>query len=360
MEFYDWPRTLSYQAPLTLVVGARGIGKTFGLRLRCVKDFEVTGARFVEVFRYKKELNDAARGYFDKLATLDELAHLEFRSDSSGGYARPVGKKRAKWKRLCYFVSLTRFQEAKKATFAEVTRIIFDEFILDRTNAYARYLPGEFAKFANVVDTVTRQRAGDGTAPHAFLLGNSVDLVNPYFAALGIDRPPEHGYRWFKSKTALLHMVPQTPEAAEEKARETLAGKLLALAGDETEASTALENVFVPKGETYIDASAKVEAPVIAFVWRGREQTVWVKDRATASKPPTYHVKRGIAAELVPQRKVFTFSKADARIDYQTARRGERALTWLVPVYSQGRLTAQTPADFETLTEVLQYFGAAL
>ena len=29
-EYYDWHKTLSYDADVTMVIGARGVGKTFG------------------------------------------------------------------------------------------------------------------------------------------------------------------------------------------------------------------------------------------------------------------------------------------------------------------------------------------
>ena len=38
-DFYDWHKTLSYDADVTMVIGPRGVGKTFGLRKQCIKDF---------------------------------------------------------------------------------------------------------------------------------------------------------------------------------------------------------------------------------------------------------------------------------------------------------------------------------
>lgn len=350
-QFYDWPKTLSYNAPLTLVVGARGIGKTFGLRLQCIRDFIRDGSRFVEIFRYKNEVKGASRGYFDKLALLEELSAWEFKSDQSGGYIRPKGAK--EWQRIAYFVPMTRYQDAKKETFARVRRIFLDEFIIDRANQYGRYLPREFARYANIVDTVTRQQAGDGTQPRGYLLGNSLDLINPYFAALGISEPPPPGYRWYEGKTALLHMVPQSEEAAAAKRDETLAGKLLSLADDSEEAASALENAFTVKGDSFIEKDVKVLRPAVALVWRGQELTLWArKDSYTR-----YHVKPGISRELEQAGRVFYFSRADARIDYRAAKRGEKQLAWLAPVFSAGKITFETPALFETFTQVLSYFS---
>lgn len=351
-KFYDWQKTFSYNAPLTIVVGARGIGKTYGLRMQCMKDYLKDGSRFVEVFRYRNELKVAAKGYFDKLGMRPEFLGWEFKSNMSGGYCRKAGKQR--WHQLCYFVPMTRYQDAKKATFTRVKRIFMDEFIIDKTNQYGRYLPREFAKFSNIVDTVLREQAGDDVQPRAYLLGNALDLVNPYFAALGISAPPEPGYRWYGGKTALVHMAPQSPDAARAKAEQTLAGRLLALASDASETASAIENAFTVHGSSFIEAKAKVRAPVVSLRWKGQPLTVWIK---ADSEGVGYHVRRGIARECEAAGKAFYFSRDDARIDYRAAKRGEKALAWLAPAFQQGRITFDAPALFEAFTEVLRYFS---
>ena len=40
LEFYNWQKTLSYNADVTMVIGARGIGKTYGLRLQFIRDID--------------------------------------------------------------------------------------------------------------------------------------------------------------------------------------------------------------------------------------------------------------------------------------------------------------------------------
>ena len=51
--FYDWERTLSYDADITMVIGARGYGKTYGLRRQFLRDYIGKGYRFVEVVQLK-------------------------------------------------------------------------------------------------------------------------------------------------------------------------------------------------------------------------------------------------------------------------------------------------------------------
>lgn len=353
--YYDWARTRSYNPWAALVVGGRGIGKTFGSRLEALRDFERHEFRTVEIFRSKVEMKKVTAGYFDKLAAETPYgSKWDFRADSSGGYIKTEGG--GNWHKVFYWVWLSSYQDAKKQTMLNVKQILFDEFILDRTNAYQRYTPNEFAKVANVVDTVTRQRAGDGQRPILVMCANAIDLVNPYFAALGISKPPAYGYHWYANKKVLLHMVPQSAEAAEAKRTETLAGALLTLAGDEAEARTALENAFTLRGETFVEKGAKVLRPAASIVWRGREFTIWRR----LDNVDTLHVREGIAEESKAWGRVFYFSKSDARIDFKAARRADKALKWVGEAFAQGAITFETPALFEQFTEVVNYLGLSL
>ena len=61
-KYYDWEKTLSYDADVTMVIGARGVGKTFGLRRQFIRDYLRHEWRFVEVTRYKNELSGVSDG----------------------------------------------------------------------------------------------------------------------------------------------------------------------------------------------------------------------------------------------------------------------------------------------------------
>lgn len=353
-HFYDWPRTRSFNAGLTLIVGGRGIGKTYGARLNGLNDFLKREQRTVEIFRTKSEMKRVTAGYFDRLALRPEFRACDFRSDASGGFIKTAGG--GKWEKIFYWAWITSYQDLKKQTTVNVRQLIFDEFILDRTNSYQRYVTNEFAKVANIVDTVTRQRAGDGQAPQLFMLANAVDLVNPYFAALGIDRPPQFGYRWYAKKTALLHMVEQSEEDIRKKSEETLSGRLLALAGDDREAASALKNEFTLRGESFIAKRCKVTRPVASIVWRGKEFTIWRR----VDNVDKLHIRDGIASECRSWNRVFYFSRADARIDYRAAKRADKSLRWVGEVFANGGITFETPALFEIFAEVATYLGLPL
>lgn len=356
-RFYDWPKTFSYGARFTLVVGARDIGKTFGLRYHLLKDYLRNGNRFAEVFRHTAGAKLAAPDYFGKLALLGEFDGLQFRSDTRGGYVREASKKKGGWEQVCYFPTLTTAQGRKGATYVNVRSVFMDEFILDSTNHHTRYLPGEFAKFAGIVDTMTRENSGDDRAmTRAFLLGNSLDLVNPYFAAFGIDEPPAPGFHWYAGKRALLHMVERSEQAARERQDETLAGILLSLAGDQAELDMALKNEFANPAAGFVKPRTKVSRPVLSLIWRGTPLTLWT----TKNNGGGYHVRAGISRECEQARSVYYFHKRDAQIDYRAAKRAEKSITWVLDAFKVGRITFETPALFEQFAQVATYLGLPL
>ena len=58
-DYYDWHKTLSYNADVTMVIGARGIGKTYGLRKQSnakLDKMEIDAEH--EVNQYDRELKN--------------------------------------------------------------------------------------------------------------------------------------------------------------------------------------------------------------------------------------------------------------------------------------------------------------
>ena len=82
-RYYDWNKTLSYDADVTMVVGSRGIGKTYGLRNQFVRDYINHQWRFVEVVRFQKELAGVSNGYFDRIDSNQEFAGKIFQTNNN-------------------------------------------------------------------------------------------------------------------------------------------------------------------------------------------------------------------------------------------------------------------------------------
>ena len=349
MDFYDWRKTFSYDADVTMVVGGRGIGKTFGLRCQLVRDFLRDGFRFVAVCRYKNELADVSRGFFDRVEKMVEFEKFCFKTEGRRFY---IGEKtsdgsKPSWKLMGYAVALTEMQKSKQSTFSNVYRIVLDEAILDRLDRFHRYLPNEFLLLANLVDSCSREIAGQSSRPpRVYLLGNAVDLINPYFERYGISEPPKFGYHWYSGKSFLLHYV-ESGDYAVEKASGTVAGRMLK--GSEAGRVSA-ENVFQGANMDFVEARPKgcrFECGIVCF---GERYGVWWDPRDCY-----FHVDNVIPKQT--SRPVFALTRSDNRVNMVMVKRSNKSLQSLVDLAMEGLFRYESVAVRERFLSAMSMFG---
>lgn len=357
-DYYDWQKTLSYDADVTMVIGARGVGKTFGIRTQCVRDYLRDGSRFVEVTRYKNELAGVSDGYFNRIG--EQFPEYAFRTDARYAYiakyetedAEDRKKEKLSWQLIGYFVALSDAQRMKKRTFDKVRRIIFDESILEKSDRYHHYLPTEFAVLANLVDTVSRERADtDSIRPRVYLLGNACDLANPYFAKYGVGTDLKFGYRWYANKTFLLHYV-DSGEYAREKLEGTVAGRMLQ---GTAAARVAAGNEFVGLTNEFVKRKPPRAKFSFGIVCNGKEFGVWV-DMQGGYYYVTSRLPRDAKNDEF-SRPIFALTASDNRINYIAAKSADRTLAHFAEMYYLNLIRyddMQTKVDF---VEVLGMFG---
>ena len=258
MQFYDWNKTFSYsKARWVLVISARGYGKTYGLRKQCVKDYIKRKRRFVEVVRYKSEIELVARGYFEKLTYNGEFPDWEFDYKANQFFIRRVGAE--KWELLGYILALTDEQILKKLTFARVKRFIFDEGLIEHKDRYKRYLPNEFSRLNGLRSSVTRETPDEPSDSVVYILGNAVDFTCPYFESLAIKRIPSYGRHVYMGGDVLLDYV--EPIYYDEYIAKTAIGR--ALSGTDA-ANSLLKNEFSADNDLYVE-----KKPKGSKFWRG-------------------------------------------------------------------------------------------
>lgn len=346
-EYYDWEKTISYDADVTMVIGARGLGKTFGLRKQCINDFLKRGWRFCEIVRYKNELYSVADGYFNRLQRLPEFDNYMFKTDSRYGYIAKKTEDKPAWKLIMYFVALTDMQKLKKQTFDNVRRMIFDEGVLERSDRYHHYLPNEFTVLANMVDTVSRERADtNGIKPRVYILGNACDISNPYFAVYKVETDLQYGYHWYAKKTFLLHYV-SSREYAREKGESTVAGRMLA----GTDAGRiALSNEFVNVSSEFVEGKSRTAKFSFGVIADGRKFGVW----ADAIKGRYY------ITDYTPnntESKTYYLTAEDGTVNYLAASKAAPAMRVFSDAYYMNILRYDTIDVKMGFMKVLQLFG---
>lgn len=350
-EFYDWPQTFSYDADVTMVIGARGLGKTFGLRAQFVRDWKKDGSRFVEICRFKNELSDVADGYFQRVGELPEFKDLEFKTDARCAYVcyRGDTNQRGKpdWKVIGYFVAMSESQKKKKKTFDKVRRIVLDEAILDRNDRYHTYMRNEWELLAGIVDTTSREREDtDCVRPRVYLLGNACNIANPYFAHFHVSADIKFGYRWYGNKTFLLHYV-DSADYSREKATGTVAGRMLA---GTSEGNVNISNEFVTVGTEFVARKPSRARFMFALVLNGRKYAIWVDDTEGL-----YYVCNKVPRNT--QQPIYTLTRADSTVNYIAARRADRVLQTFVNMWYMGLMRYESVEVKTGFESVLELFG---
>lgn len=347
-EFYNWNKTLGYDADVTMVVGSRGIGKTYGLRLQFIRDHIKHGYNFVEVVRFKNELSGVANNYFDRIESNEEFKGKIFQTNNNMAFMadKPDGDEKPKWELIGYFVALSQAQALKKRTFNNVKRINFDEAILDKKDRFHHYLPNEYATLANVVDTVSRERPDtDCIKPRVYLLGNALDIMNPYFIHYNVG-VPKRGYSWHKNKTMLLHYA-EDAEYSKAKSDKTVAGRMLA--GTEDGAINN-SNTFARLNDDFVMAKTKTAKFTFGVVYNGFDFGIW-----TDMVNGYYFVTGKIPNNT--DKPVFTLTVDDNRFNYIAARRAEAMLQGFTEMHYVGCIRYETITIRERFKEILTLFG---
>lgn len=348
-KYYDWEKTITYNADVTIVIGARDIGKTYGLRKKLFNRWKKTGEQICEVVRYVDEIADVGDGYFSKMEQVGDFDGYIEKYQKSCVYVaeKPEEGEKPVWKPCVYLVALTQMQRKKKKTFPNVRWIVFDEALLDRLDRFHNYLPNEFVLLANVVNTCTREDPHDQTrkVPHVFLLGNACDFVNPYFMRYGISKLPPFGKSWHDRKTCLLDYV-DPKEGGELRANETVAGRMLR--GTDG-AGVALENKFDNAQDERITKKPTSAQHLWGFRYRGRVYGVWVDwDEGY------YHVTKNSPEDGSP---LLSLTRRDGTANVMQAKRSNKLLQSLVDAHYDGLVKFDSAPTMEGCLDALSLFG---
>lgn len=355
-KYYDWDKTMSYQTgtdgEFCIVVGAKNIGKTFGLRKKLVERFLKNGTRFCEICRTKEEMKGVRQGYFDKLQGQGFFTGYVFDVEGQNGRIAKIIErdadtgevKHAPWQVICYFVALTAFQQEKKRTYEHVGAFIFDEGIIDVKDRYHRYLPNEYLILANLLDSISRQQP-DGDAYRVYILGNACDLTAPYLRYAGVDRIPDYGYSYYNHRHTLLHYV--EPWDSEVMKRQTLVGRMLEGFADES--AMVFDNKFIADDSGEVAPKPKTARYAFALRYGPHTFAAWVDYKAAmlyvTRKPPKN------------AKNVLALTKADSSINYTNVDKAHPYLKMLSESYYLGNLRYDTQVTRELFFSVLDFLG---
>mgnify|MGYP000015293470 FL=1 len=254
-KYYKLNRVLSFNAFLNILIGERGVGKTFSVSDFCTSDFINKNNRFAYIRRFKSELNETKTEFFEKIKNQDKYKDKNFKvngnlfeiDNETAGYAIP----------------LTKAQKLKSKNFTNVKNIVFDEAFLEPGQGY--YLQNEVMTFLGLIETIARL-----DDVRVFILSNATDLANPYFMFFNLHLPYNSDIVTFKDNTILVNYIKNEPYR--EAKKETKFGKLVE--GTEYE-NYAIDNKFMYSDNNFIEKKPQTASFVFSFLYKNTIYGIW-------------------------------------------------------------------------------------
>lgn len=166
MHYYNYNRILSYNAPVNILIGERGCGKSYGAKNYVIKQFLKNHSDFLYLRRYENELKSVfeinknnPKDFFDDIRK--DFPDHELKAKHKKFYIDGVCFGEAK--------RMTEAQDLKSSVYENIKTIIIDEYPIEKNKRY--YLPNEGMLLMGIFDSIIRNR----NDVKIFILGNSVE-----------------------------------------------------------------------------------------------------------------------------------------------------------------------------------------
>lgn len=253
--WYDNSRLLSHNLIFNFVVGNRGGGKTFNAKKWAINDFLKNKKQFVYVRRYKTEMEDMGNFFADIIKEGLFEGH-EFKADKKKAYIDGE---------VCgYFIPLSVSQRKKSTAYPEVNKIIFDEFVIDKTNI--RYLKNEVTVFLELCSTIIRKRKDVKVT----FLSNALTIANPYFIYFKLQLNPQRRFNVYRDKGICVEFFKDQDYINE--VLDTPFGQLIS----QTEyGAYAINNEFLLDNEHFITSKTADAEHTLSLAWNNTMFGIW-------------------------------------------------------------------------------------
>ena len=254
--YYNYNRIISYNAFLNILIGERGVGKTFGASEFVTKEFIKKKKQFVYLRRYKTELSKSHKKFFESLVKEDKFPDHQL---TTKGNTFLIDDEVAG-----YSMTLSTAQQLKSSNFNDVYYIIFDEFLIEEGQGH--YLKNEVFSFLGLIETIARMRD-----IKIFMLANAVSEINPYFLFFDLTLPYNNDIKLFKDGMILLQYMQNS--AYREAKSKTKFGRLVA---DTEYDDYANKNKFIDDNKNFIEHKTGSSKFLFSFLYKGEQLGVWV------------------------------------------------------------------------------------
>lgn len=261
--FYNPDRIISYNALLNIIIGERGVGKTYGFKKFIVNRFLNKHKQFAYIRRYDTDLeasvgNTNDNKFFEQIRK--EFPNSEFKISRS----KKVRKLYIDNKLCGYALPLSAADSLKSSSYENVDTIIYDEFML-KEGSSQHYLRNEPEIILDLIETIGRLRD-----IRIYCLGNAISSTCPLMAYFDLTLPYNTDIKTFKDGTIAVEYIKN--EKYREVKKASRFGKLI----DGTKyGKYAIDNEFLTDSKAFIKKKDKNAKFYFILYVNGRQYGIW-------------------------------------------------------------------------------------
>ena len=181
MEYYDIRANMYRHEAINIIIGGRGIGKTYSLLSFMIE----SGKPFLYVRNTAVQMEESATNFGNPFKRISLDKGLDIFMKAEKKHYNIIDRSSGEDVVIGYGAALSTFSNMRGVDLSDVAYIAFDEFIERRKLGF-----NQFDNFQQMYETINRNRELQGGEPlRAYLLSNSQTLQNDILMGYGlIDR----------------------------------------------------------------------------------------------------------------------------------------------------------------------------
>lgn len=234
MDWYDIRARADKLRPVSIVIGGRGIGKTYSALSFLIE----SGKPFLYVRNTDKQMSLCASAFGNPFKKVAQDKGMTITMKAAGEVYVIKHETEEETNIIGYGSSLSTFENMRGVDLSDVVYVLFDEFIENRKLAYK-----QGAAFLNLYETINRNRELEGRPPLiCILLSNAQRLGNDILADLGLISVIENMIRNGERLRITKDVFIELPQSAVSEGKADTA--LYRMAAGSRYADEALKNEF--------------------------------------------------------------------------------------------------------------------
>lgn len=267
------------------IIGARGVGKTFGF----LDVAQADGIPFMLMRRQQSQTDIINRPDFSPFKAICDKRHITITTESAGKYsARFIKDDQV----IGYTCALSTISNMRGFDASNVKLLLFDEFVPE---VHDRPIKEEGKAFLNAIETIGRNRELDNEKPlQVVCMANAFNIANPIFLELGLvgiaERMKLKGQEIYINRERSLSIIMPKSDKITGRKKHTA---LYKLTDQSSFSDMALKNDFIYNPSDNVEPQVIKEfKPMVTVgeitIYKHKSQRTYYVSEHRSGNPPTF------------------------------------------------------------------------